>query len=155
EPDARAAHDLGQPRAATAPPARPAAPAGGARGGDVTRGAPLAAAKRPAYAPIEGAGPGAPPRGRGVGCGTAGHEQVRFDAGESPRNLVVESGLPGNRPVHWLPPLQGPSGQPLLQLAGAAGVVIRGFVFDGGDRLNGLVRLEGDCPGLKLDGVEF
>jgi hypothetical protein len=66
------------------------------------------------------------------------------------REVTIESGLPGGKPVQWRLPRSHKEDQPLLKLSGFTSLVIRGFVLDGQDRVDNLVVLSGPCPGLTL-----
>ena len=64
--------------------------------------------------------------------------------------IHVESGLPNGEMVKWRPPADASADTPLLRLESAGPAVIKGFNFDGADRLNILVRISGPCAGLRL-----
>jgi serine/threonine protein kinase len=66
----------------------------------------------------------------------------------------IESGVPGLSVV-WKPPADASADVPLLRLDSAGGVVIKGFTFDGADRLNRLMEIDGLSSGMRLEDVYF
>jgi serine/threonine protein kinase len=63
----------------------------------------------------------------------------------------LESGLPNNQMVLWRPPADASADVPLLRLDSAGPAVIKGFNFDGADRLNALVTITGSSAGMRLE----
>jgi len=76
-------------------------------------------------------------------------EQVTLD-GAQLANVRLESGIPGGRRVTWRPPADASKTEPLLRLVNADGVAVRGFTFDGANRVDTLIHASGDCPDLTL-----
>ncbi|HEY1375865.1 MAG TPA: protein kinase, partial [Gemmataceae bacterium] len=76
-------------------------------------------------------------------------EQVSI--GRKHEGIHIESGLPPGQRVQWRPPADGAADKPLLRLDAAGAVRIKGFEFDGGKRLNTLVRVAGFCGGMRLE----
>jgi serine/threonine protein kinase len=70
------------------------------------------------------------------------------------KDLRIESGLDGNKKVIWSCP-ERPKDERFVSLANAEGVRIKGFVFDGKNRVPDAVRLAGHCPGLTLEDIEI
>jgi hypothetical protein len=64
--------------------------------------------------------------------------------------IHIETGLPGLIVV-WRPPADASADVPLLRLDSAGAAVIKGFTFDGADRLNKLVEITGQNAGLRLE----
>jgi serine/threonine protein kinase len=62
----------------------------------------------------------------------------------------IECGIPGQMIV-WRPPEDASADVPLLRLESAGAAVIKGFVFDGADRLNRLIEITGLNSGLRLE----
>jgi hypothetical protein len=70
------------------------------------------------------------------------------------QNLTIES-EDANKPVTWTFPAD-PRGMPqLIDVQNVEGLTIQHLVLDGGDRANEVVRLHGNCPGLKLDDLKI
>jgi hypothetical protein len=72
-----------------------------------------------------------------------------------PPGVTLEGMTDEGKAVHWQAPANHPPGQPLLELHGLVGWKVRGFLFDGQDRLEALTALSGNCPGLTLEDVQF
>jgi eukaryotic-like serine/threonine-protein kinase len=70
------------------------------------------------------------------------------------QSLTIES-EDSNRPVTWSFPTDAKGVAQILDIRNVEGVTVRGFVMDGGDRANEIVRLYGNCPGLKLDDLKL
>jgi serine/threonine protein kinase len=66
----------------------------------------------------------------------------------------IESGVPGLS-VIWKPPVDASADVPLLRLDSAGAVVIKGFTFDGANRLNRLLEIGGLSSGLRLEDLYF
>ncbi len=67
--------------------------------------------------------------------------------------VVLESGL--DRPIVWSAPSRFEAERPLLSFVNVGGLRIKGFTFDGEDRIQEGIRFLGHCPGLVLDGVQL
>jgi hypothetical protein len=76
-------------------------------------------------------------------------EQLTLD-GSQLAGIRLESGLPAGQRVTWRPPADMSPGEPLLRLRNASGIEVKGFVFDGANRVETLVHVSGDCAGLNL-----
>ncbi len=76
-------------------------------------------------------------------------EQVTLDGRTA--GVHLESALPSGQRVQWRAPADGPADVPLLRLDGAGAARVKGFEFDGGKRVNTLVRIGGACGGLRLE----
>jgi serine/threonine protein kinase len=74
-------------------------------------------------------------------------EQLTIDAQHA--GVHIESGLP--TPVVWRPPASALGDLPLLKFDGAGAARIKGFEFDGGNRVNTLIQVTGNSAGLRLD----
>jgi serine/threonine protein kinase len=70
------------------------------------------------------------------------------------QSLTIES-EDLTRPVTWSLPSDPKIITPLLDIRYVEGVTVRGFVMDGGERTNEIIRLHGNCPGLKLDDLKI
>jgi serine/threonine protein kinase len=81
-------------------------------------------------------------------------EQLALDAPVA-AGLTIEGKTASGRPVNWTLPPNSPSGEALLKLAGAPGLRVKGFHFQGKDRVHDLLTLTGPCPGFTLEGVEL
>jgi hypothetical protein len=66
------------------------------------------------------------------------------------KNLTIQGHA--GRSVTWRCP---ESGTKLLTLNAAAGMTLRNITFDGGGKLDSLVTLFGESPGLTVDNVQF
>src|SRR5262249_44795544 len=53
----------------------------------------------------------------------------------SVRGVVIEGEAAWGKPVRWYAPAQAPAERPLVSLQGVAGLRLRGFTFDGENRL--------------------
>ncbi len=71
------------------------------------------------------------------------------------RDVTLESGLANGKPVQWRLPRSHKEDQPLVKLSGFTGLTIKGFVFDGQDRVQDLIVLSGSCPGLTLEDLHL
>ncbi|HEX4589279.1 MAG TPA: serine/threonine-protein kinase [Gemmataceae bacterium] len=65
--------------------------------------------------------------------------------------IHIESGLPPGQLIHWRPPADASADMPLLRLDSVGPAVIKGFDFDGANRLNVVLNVTGTCPGLRLE----
>src|SRR5262249_31421543 len=66
------------------------------------------------------------------------------------KDLRIESGLDNNKKVVWSCP-ERPKDERFVSLGNAEGVRIKGFVFDGKNRIPDAIRLAGHCAGLTLE----
>ncbi|HEV3237480.1 MAG TPA: serine/threonine-protein kinase, partial [Gemmataceae bacterium] len=68
------------------------------------------------------------------------------------RNVSIEAAAELNGPVIWrLPPsVKGGGSAHLLYVENVPGLTLKGFTLDGGNRINDLIVISGDCPGLTL-----
>ena len=69
--------------------------------------------------------------------------------------VTLEGISPTGGPVRWRTPDDLPSGRPLVRLADLAGLTVRGFLFDGRDRVEDLIHLVGLCPGTAFEEVQL
>jgi serine/threonine protein kinase len=76
-------------------------------------------------------------------------EAVALDARRA--GVHIESGLPSGQMVKWSAPANAAADVPLLRLDSVGAAGIKGFEFDGADRLNTLVNISGACAGLRLE----
>ena len=67
------------------------------------------------------------------------------------QGIVLEGRAPGSKPVVWRLPRGANDGKPLLRINGVGGVRVRGFTFEGQDRLRELIVLCGSCPGVTVE----
>ena len=65
--------------------------------------------------------------------------------------VQIEGRGPDGKPVLWRAPTGRDDSQPLLKIAGVSGLQVRGFTFDGQERVRELIVLAGACPGLTLE----
>jgi serine/threonine protein kinase len=79
-------------------------------------------------------------------------EDPHLDLNQTNKYLTLEA-EPG-KTVEWCYPDKAPERKQLLVLSGAEGVTVQGFVFDGRDRVDQVILLTGQCPGLTLRNVE-
>jgi serine/threonine protein kinase len=63
----------------------------------------------------------------------------------------LESGLANGQMVVWRPSAGASADVPLLKLDSAGAARIKGFTFDGGDRLNSLIQVTGVSSGLRFE----
>jgi hypothetical protein len=96
----------------------------------------------------------APPGGRIVVRADSWEEALRVPA-DGVAAVTIEGKAPGGGPVRWGAPADHPADQPLLRITGRAGLRVRGMVLDGADRLQGLVLVDGPCPGLTLEDLHL
>jgi eukaryotic-like serine/threonine-protein kinase len=75
--------------------------------------------------------------------------------GQLGRDVLLEGSAPGGKPVVWRAPRELNEARPLLQIAGIPGLQLKGFVFDGQDRIKDLLTFSGPCPGLTLEDVHL
>ncbi len=80
-------------------------------------------------------------------------ETVTVGSGHGGVRIV--SGRPNGQRVLWQARPDLPPDQPLLRWDGPGGAQVKGFTFDGGGRLDTLVRLSGACAGLRLEDLDF
>jgi tRNA A-37 threonylcarbamoyl transferase component Bud32 len=92
--------------------------------------------------------------------------QVRGDLEEAVKlegpglhDLVLE-GVPRDpkaepRLAAWRPPANHPAGQPLLQVTGVPGLRVKGFLFDGQNRVQDGLAVAGVCPGLTVEDCQI
>src|SRR5436853_500696 len=76
---------------------------------------------------------------------------VRRDGAPLPRQSQPED---LTKPVRWEAP-EGNPAQPIVQLDGVDGLVLKGFIFDGGGKREKLVQLQYACPGVTLEQIEL
>jgi serine/threonine protein kinase len=69
-------------------------------------------------------------------------------------NLTIESENP-SRPVTWSLPANPGGATCLIDVRNIDGLVVRGFVLDGGDKVEQIISLHGNCPGLKLEDLQI
>jgi serine/threonine-protein kinase len=82
-------------------------------------------------------------------------EQLVLADGALGKGVTLEAAAPSGRPVVWRPPHALADSSRLIELAGAGGLVLKGFVLDGGRRVQDLVVLSGPCPGLRLEDLHL
>jgi serine/threonine protein kinase len=80
--------------------------------------------------------------------------QLIVDGARVP-GLVIEGRGENGQLIDWLVPDGGPTEQPLLTLTNSGSARISGFRFDGGRRLETVVRVQGDSGGLQLERLEL
>jgi serine/threonine protein kinase len=71
------------------------------------------------------------------------------------KDVHIEGRAPDNRPVLWRAPSSAGDGRPLLKIDGVAGLKVRGFAFDGQDRVRELIVVTGNCPGVALEDLQL
>ena len=79
------------------------------------------------------------------------HSEQLTLSGAKYANVTIESGYPQNQ-VTWLAPSNA-SDRPMLEVSGVEGVRVRGFKFDGQNRVSDAVRVSGKCPDFLLEDV--
>jgi serine/threonine protein kinase len=80
-------------------------------------------------------------------------EEEQLDLSEAKKQVTIEA-EPG-KTVVWRCPEQAADSKQLLFFRDAERVCVRGFILDGGNRLDQIALLTGDCPGLKLENLQF
>jgi hypothetical protein len=71
---------------------------------------------------------------------------------EGNRAVTIEAGRP-NHGVRWIcPPVKD---EMFIGLTGVEGLHLKGFTFDGLNRVKDLVKISGHCPGLVLEDVQL
>ncbi|HEV3257499.1 MAG TPA: protein kinase [Gemmataceae bacterium] len=80
-------------------------------------------------------------------------EQLILSDSETGKGVTIESGRPG-KPVQWLCPSDAAGGK-FVQVANTEGVHIKGFRLDGGQHVDDLVTVSGQCPGLVLEDLQL
>jgi serine/threonine protein kinase len=60
-----------------------------------------------------------------------------------------------SRPVTWSFPADAKGVTQIVDIRNVEGVTVRHFVMDGGDRANEIIRLHGNCAGLKLESLKL
>jgi serine/threonine protein kinase len=73
--------------------------------------------------------------------------------GKRSRDITIESGL-YNKPVLWACP-DKPRDNKFVNLANVEGLRLKGFIFDGQNRVPDVITLTGSCPGLSLEDVQL
>jgi serine/threonine protein kinase len=79
-------------------------------------------------------------------------EQLYFERKTWDTEVVLESGL--DKPVVWSAPIRFDADRPLVSFVNVSGLRIKGFTFDGEDRVHEGLRFVGHCPGLVLEAVQ-
>jgi len=80
-------------------------------------------------------------------------EQLVLDDGELGKGVTIEPAARGKR-VRWTCPANPPDGR-FVVVANTEGVHIRGFRFDGRQRVDDLFSVSGECPGLVLEDLQL
>jgi hypothetical protein len=76
-----------------------------------------------------------------------------FDNHKAPKDVTLEA-EPGTT-VIWRLRRGVPDAPTLVMLTQLDGFVLRGFTFDGEARVQDLLQISGNCPGLKLENLKF
>jgi serine/threonine protein kinase len=80
-------------------------------------------------------------------------EHLQIEERRYGKGVLLEGQSPsGGRTVWRLP--KNSKEKALLELHNTEGLSVKGFTFDGENRLDDLVVLFGECPGLTLDGID-
>jgi hypothetical protein len=70
-------------------------------------------------------------------------------------NLTIEAEDPAHY-LAWSFPANPPTGTThLIDVRYIEGLTVRGFILDGGDKVNQVIMLHGNCPGLKLENLKI
>lgn len=77
------------------------------------------------------------------------HSEQLTLTGAKHSNVTIESGFPQHQ-VTWLAPANS-SDKAMLELNGVEGVRVRGFKFDGQNRVSDAIRVSGKCPDLVVE----
>jgi serine/threonine protein kinase len=67
------------------------------------------------------------------------------------KDVILKADSIAGKPVVWKAPPNLPDGQPLLELKGVSGLRVKGFRFDGEQKVDDLIVVTGRCPGTVLD----
>jgi hypothetical protein len=70
-------------------------------------------------------------------------------------NLTIEAAADASRPISWSVPANAGETTRLIDIRNIEGLCIRGFTLDGGDKVNHVISLHGNCPGLKLEDLKI
>jgi eukaryotic-like serine/threonine-protein kinase len=81
-------------------------------------------------------------------------EALSLDDGQAGKGVTL-TGLAGDRRTRWVPGKDHPADAPLLRVKSVPGFRVQGFIFDGQTRVRELLEVSGDCPGVRVDGVEL
>jgi serine/threonine protein kinase len=84
-------------------------------------------------------------------------EEVKYIAGNIglPKNLTLEAEPGAPVPVEWRLRKSIQDAPFLLTISHVDGLTLRGFTFDGGDRVKDLLTITGICPGLTIEDIEL
>jgi serine/threonine protein kinase len=80
-------------------------------------------------------------------------EHLQVEEGRYGKDVILEGQGPNGGRTLWRLPKNSKE-KALLELHNIEGLVVKGFAFDGENRLDDLVVLFGECPGLTLEGIE-
>jgi serine/threonine protein kinase len=69
-------------------------------------------------------------------------------------NLTIEA-ADASPPISWSVPTSAGETTRLIDIRNIEGLCIRGFALDGGDKVNHVISLHGNCPGLKLEDLKI
>jgi hypothetical protein len=84
-------------------------------------------------------------------------EEVKYIAGNIglPKNLTLEPEPGAPVPVEWRLRSNIKDAPFLLTISHVDGLTLRGFTFDGGDRVKDLLTITGICPGLTIEDIKL
>jgi serine/threonine protein kinase len=80
-------------------------------------------------------------------------EPLMCNDGRMGRNVTVEAAA--GKTVVWKYPVSRGEGNPFVMLQSIENLRLKGFTFDGGNRVRDLIQLIGNCPGVVLEDLHL